>query len=178
MRSKFMFTFTLLALPMFVEAAPPSWKIVSKNSELSFTATQNNAPVKGRFNTFTGEINFDPEHLKGSKVNIAVDTGSISTAATDIANTLKGVDWFDVRKFPQATFTASEFKKTADKTFEAKGKLTIRDKTIPFTLSFVLDEYSPTKAHITGKADLKRSSVGVGQGEWSNDAVVKDDVKI
>lgn len=175
---KLAFTLSLLALPAFAEAAVPSWKIVPKDSELSFTAIQNNAPIKGDFKKFTGDISFDPNQLKDSKVMINVETGSVSTVAADIADSLRTADWFDVKKFPKATFTASEFKKTADKKFEANGKLTVRDKTIPITLSFVLDEYSPTKAHITGTATLKRSSVGVGQGEWSSEAVVKDEVKI
>jgi polyisoprenoid-binding protein YceI len=178
MIAKFAFTLSILALPALAEAAVPSWKIVPKESELSFTAIQNNAPIKGEFKTFSGDISFDPDQLKDSKVNITVDTGSVSTAAADIADNLKSADWFDIKKFPKATFTAVEFKKTADKTFEAKGELTVRDKTIPFTLSFVLDEYSPSKAHITGTATLKRSTVGVGQGEWSSSSVVKDEVMV
>lgn len=170
---------TLLALlPMMCIAAVPAWKIVPAESSLSFTATQNGAPVTGKFKTFTGEINFDPNQLSASNVKIIVDVASVTDAYNELSDTLKKPEWFNIKLFPQAIFEASEFIKTGDKTYQAKGTLTIRDKKLPVTLTFTQEEYTQTKARIKGSTTIKRIAFGVGQGEWADTKTVKDDVQI
>lgn len=170
--------FILLALPLMSFAAAPSWQIVPNESSLTFTATQNGAPVTGKFKNFSGEINFDPDQLKSSNVKIVVDTGSVSDAYNQLSDTLKTPDWFNTKLFPQAIFKSNEFVKTGDKTYEAKGSLTIRDKTLPVTLKFTQEEYTATKARMKGETTIKRTAFGVGQGEWADTKAVKDDVLI
>jgi polyisoprenoid-binding protein YceI len=169
--------FALLA-PMFAHAAVPTWQIVPAESSLTFTATQNGAPVTGKFKKFTGEINFDPDQLSASNVNIVVDVGSIADPYNQLADTLKSADWFDTKRFPQVVFTAHEFTKMSDKTYQAKGTLSIRDKTLPVILNFTQEEYSSTKARVSGKTTIKRTAFGVGQGEWADTNAVKDDVRV
>lgn len=159
-------------------AAVPTWQIVPQASNITFTATQNNAPTSGQFKTFTGQINFDPAQLNNSNVHIVINIGSLTTGDPEIAQTLQTPDWFSAKLFPQAVFAANNFTKTGDKTYQAKGTLTIRDKTVPTTVSFVLEEYSPTKALVKGTAAIKRNDFGVGKGEWSSTDVVKNDVKV
>lgn len=171
--------FTVLALlPAIGMATVPAWKIVPNESSLTFTATQNDAPVTGQFKNFTGEINFDPNHLSTNNVKIIVDTGSITDPYNQLSDTLKTPDWFNVKLFPQAVFQSGDFVKTADKTYQSKGTLTIRDKTLPVTLVFTQEEYTPTKAVIKGSTTVKRTAFGVGQGEWADTKAVKDDVQI
>ena len=126
----------LCLFPLLVHAAPPSWKIIPGESTLTFTGTQNGAPASGKFDRFTGEIKVDPAALNESSVKIIVDTTSVSASYKDLVDTLKTTDWFNVKLFPQAVFTASQFKKTGDKTYEAMGNLTIRDQTHPVTITF------------------------------------------
>lgn len=171
--------FALLALlPAICIAAAPSWQIVPNDSTLTFTATQNGAPVTGKFKTFTGEIQFDPDQLSASHIKIIIDMGSVTDAYNELSDTLKTPEWFNTKIFPQAVFEAHEFSKTGDKTYQSKGTLTIRDKTLPVTLSFTQEEYSPTKAIMKGSATLKRLAFGVGQGEWTDTKTVKDDVQV
>jgi polyisoprenoid-binding protein YceI len=167
-----------LFIPTMALAVVPAWQIVPSESSLTFTATQNNAPVTGSFKHFTGDINYDPNQLKDSKVKIIVDTGSLADPYNQLADTLKGSDWFNVKLFPQAVFEAHQFVKTGDKTYDANGTLTIRDKTLPLTVHFTQEEYSATKARMKGSATLKRTAFGVGQGEWASTDAVKDEVKV
>lgn len=171
------FLITLLASTCSM-AAVPAWKMISDKSNLSFTATQNGAPVTGQFKTFSGEINFDPNQLDASHIYITVEMGSVSDAYHKLSETLKSLDWFDVKSFPQAVFKSNQFIKTGDKNYEAKGTLTIRDKTIPVTLVLILDEYSANTAKMRGNTTIKRTAFGVGQGEWADTQLVKDDVQI
>jgi polyisoprenoid-binding protein YceI len=171
--------FGLLAiLPAISIAAVPAWQIVPEASSLSFTATQNGAPVTGQFKKFTGEINFDPANLSENNVKIIVDLASITDAYNQLSDTLKTPDWFNTNIFPQAIFQSSHFVKTGNKTYQSTGTLTIRDKTLPVTLTFTQQEYTPAKAVIKGNTTIKRTAFGVGQGEWADTNTIKDDVQV
>ncbi|MBI2785907.1 MAG: YceI family protein [Legionella longbeachae] len=156
----------------------PHWKIISDKSTLNFTATQNGAPVNGEFKKFDGEIKFDPAQLNSSQIKITVDMNSVSSSYAQVADTLKTADWFNVKSYPKAVFKASHFVKTGNNSYQASGNFTLRDKTVPITLNFVLDEYSATQSRVHGDTTIKRTAFGVGQGEWANTNTIKDDVQI
>lgn len=168
----------LLWVPILTYAASPVWKIVPNESNITFTAIQNNAPVGGQFKTFSGTIQFDPNDLKGSMLKIVVDLNSVTTAYKEVGDTLKTEPWFDIKVFPNATFSANQFEKTGNNTYQAKGTLSLRDKSLPVMLTFTLDEYTDTKAHAKGSTTLSRTAFGVGQGDWAKTSEIKDDVKV
>jgi len=165
-------------LPVLAFAAIPTWKVIPDQSSIKFTATQNNAPVSGTFKTFSADIHFDPEQLNGSSVKVTVDMDSMVTAYADVAATLKTPEWFDVKQFPHAVFQATQFKKIGEKTYQAEGTLTIRDKTLPVVLPFTLESFSKTSATVIGNMILKRTQFNVGSGEWAKTTEIKDDVKV
>ncbi len=166
----------LLFFPMLTFAS--DWQIIPKESSITFKATQNNAPAVGKFTDFTGDIHFDPAQLKTSHVRIVVNMASVTTDYADIAATLKTSDWFNSASFPQAIFTASDFVKTGNQSYQANGVLTIRDKTVPVVMTFTLQEYSQHKARAEGVVQLKRLAFGIGQGEWQKTDNIKDEVKV
>lgn len=170
------FLFTLLLTT--TTSAAPALKIVPEQSTIKFTAIQNDAPVSGEFKIFTGEINFDPADLQTSHVRIIVDLNSVTTSYQQVADTLKTAEWFNVKDFPQAIFTANQFNKISNNNYQTIGTLTLRNKSLPVTLDFVLDEYSKTKASVKGSVTLKRTAFGVGQGEWAKTDQIRDDVKV
>lgn len=167
-----------LLLPMLSLAAAPMWQVVPNESKVTFTATQNDAPVTGEFKKFSADIQFDPDNLSANTVKVTIDTSSIADPYNQLADTLKEADWFNVKAFPQAVFTSNQFSKTGDKTYQSKGTLTIRDKTLPVTLDFTQEKYDKTSAVIKGSTTIKRTAFGVGQGEWADTKAVKDEVKI
>lgn len=175
---KLLFTAAILSLPMLAMADLPKWQIIPDKSSITFTATQNNAPVTGQFKTFTGEINFDTEQLSNSNVTITVDIGSVTTSYAEIAETLKKPDWFDVKIFPKATFKATSFSKMGEHSYQANGTLTLRDKSAPLTLTFDLKPITKTTSVATGETTLQRTAFGIGKGEWANTDSVKDEVKV
>jgi polyisoprenoid-binding protein YceI len=169
---------TLLLISPLMLAAVPTWKMVPADSSISFIATQNDAPVKGQFKKFEGDIAFDPSQLNESHVNISVTLSSVTTSYDEVVKALQSPDWFNPKVFPKAEFKSTSFTKTGDKTYQANGILTIRDKTIPVVLIFTLKEYTDTKASVVGSTNLKRTDFGVGQGEWAKTDGVKDEVKV
>jgi polyisoprenoid-binding protein YceI len=168
----------LICSPMLAIAAVPTWKIDPNHSSLTFTATQNNAPVTGSFKTFSGDIHFDPAQLAASNVMIKINTGSVSSSYDQVASALVTTDWFNPALFPQAIFKANHFIKNSDNHYTAKGSLTLRGKTVPVTVFFTLPEYTDKKAIAKGSATLERTQFGVGQGDWAATDTIKDTVNI
>lgn len=171
--------FTILTIfPLISTADVANWEIVPKESSIHFTATQNGAPVSGKFKTFSGEIKGDPANLASCSVKITVDINSVFDAYNQLSDTLKTAEWFNAKTFPQAVFQSTQFVKTGDKAYEAKGNLTIRDRTQPITLKFIEEENTGSKGRVKGSTTIKRTDFGVGSGEWADTKVVKDEVVV
>jgi polyisoprenoid-binding protein YceI len=170
--------YLLVIWPLLSFAAVPIWQIIPEESSLTFTATQNNAPVSGNFKKFNGTIHFDPAQLKMSSVEITVDMNSLSTSYQDLTSTLDTSDWLNVKIFPEAHFKATDFTQLSQNTYEANGTLTIRDKSMPVKLQFSAQDLGNDKVQVKGSTLLKRSNFGVGQGEWASTEEIKDPVKV
>ena len=168
----------VLLSPISIQAALPHWEIDAQQSSIIFTAVLNNAPVKGQFKAFQGDILFDPNQLEQSHIEITVDMGSVFTSYNQIANTLKNNDWFDVKDFPKAIFKADKINKQGNNDYVANGSLTIKNKTMPIDVKFTVDNISQDKLKATGTTTIKRTAFDVGQGEWADIKEVKDDVKV
>lgn len=175
---KKIFAIVIIILPILSFADVSVWQLIPEKSSLIFTATQNNAPVSGKFKKFAGDIHFDPAQLKASHVRIVIDMSSVSTDYADVADTLKTAEWFNVVSFPQAVFTAENFTQTGNHSYQANGTLTIRDKTVPVVMIFTLEGFSQTTARAKGSAMLKRLAFEVGQGEWQKTDNVQDEVQV
>jgi cytochrome b561/polyisoprenoid-binding protein YceI len=158
-----------LALAMPVSAT--EWSVDPAASNLGFTATQSGRTFEGRFKSWQAEIEFDKADLSKARAKVLIDMASASTADRQRDSSLPGADWFDAKKFPQATFEASGFTSKGGNKYEASGTLEIRGNkknvTLPFTLDITGDE-----SHAVGKLDIVRSDYGVGQGEWMDGSVV------
>lgn len=167
-----------MILPALSFAQIPSWDINLETSNLSFTATQNNAPAAGSFKSFTASVEFDKENLEKSKVKVIIDMRSVYADYEDLVLTLKMPEWFDVEKFPEATFESTKFSKSVNGTYQAEGNLTIRDKTKPVIIDFTIKKYTEKELIIEGETTIKRTDFGIGQGEWASTDEVKDPVRI
>ena len=154
------------------------WQIIPNESRLTFSGIQNGAPVSGEFTKFTGHIFFDRTQLNENNVEIHVDMNSLKTAYTDLTDTLKTAEWFNISLFPQAIFKASHFTKIGDKTYEAQGTLTLRNQSHPLILKFVEEKSDNKRVKISGNGTVKRTLFGVGQGEWASTNEIKDEVNI
>jgi polyisoprenoid-binding protein YceI len=165
--------------PLSAVALVTDWQIVPNESTLTFTGKQNGSPISGEFKKFTGEIKFDPLNLHESHIKIIVDINSINLTFKDIEDTLKSKDWFDIKLFPTATFEADNFVKLGDDHYQAKGKLTIRNKAIPIDIDFTKEKGpSNNKVKVKGEVSIKRTQFEVGKGEWGSTDEVEDDVKV
>lgn len=167
----------LVLTSLGASAAPSQWQIVPDESQLMFTATQNGAPVSGQFKTFTADLLVDPTDFKSSKIDVVVDINSLTASFADLKATLMTPDWFNTAVFPKAEFKATQFDKIGSNAYQAHGTLTIRNQSAPVTVTFTT-ESSPGKGIVVGKTTIKRSTFGVGQGEWAGTDEIKDEVMV
>ncbi len=174
---KIFFAILLLAASSTLSYAE-SFKIIPQKSKIEFKAMQNNSAILGSFKKFEGKIDFDPQKLANSKVEIEIETSSYDCSLSDCLNSLKTAQWLDVTQFAKAIFKADKFVKTGEKKYKANGNLTIKGKTSPSELEFVLDEYNKSSASAHGQAVIKRSNFDVGAKDPANAHGVKDEVAI
>lgn len=156
----------------------PEWTLAPNDSSISFTATQNNAPVTGTFKEFTATIAADPAHYQDSKVDVIVNINSLTASYSEITSILLGPDWFNGKEFPKAEFKSTKFTKKDDKNYEATGTLTIKNKSVPVTLTFTVVESPKDHLVVEGHTTVKRLDFGIGQGDWSSTSEIKDEVTV
>lgn len=161
------------------------WVALKDKSSVEWTVSYGAKPVTGVFNDLNAEITFDPEHLEQARVVVVVDMPHVTAEDKDVTESVKGQDWLDVAKFPQARFEAVTFRHIAEEQYEAEGTLTLGEKTnklvLPFTVHFYEDKENipPVRyAQVTADTTLKRLDYGIGRGEWSKTDVVADDVRL
>ena len=149
-------------------------------STLEFAFSQAGAENKGKFTRFPVKLDFSPDNLGASRLEVTVDMNSLDTGDKERDDTLRGAELFNVAKFPQAHFLATQIAKTANG-YEASGKLTIRDATrdarVPFTFRPVTIAGKPA-AWMLGKITIKRLDYGVGQGDWKATDQVGNEVVV
>ncbi len=154
------------------------WRIVTATSYINFAATQNNFTINGSFSDFEGKIAFDPSDLAKSVVSVDVNISSINCSATDSIAVLKNSDWLDLSQFPRANFTATNFTKTPTNEYIAQGNLTIKGRSVPTTVNFILKSYDDAAAVATGYFTIKRSDFGIGNQDPTKANGVQDKIQI
>lgn len=146
-------------------------------SSLGFTGSENGRSFKGRFQDFTAVIDFDPEDLAGSSIEVVVKTASATTGDSLRDSNLPGSEWFAVKEHPEATFSSTEIRAAGDG-YEADGVLAIKDYEKPVTLAFTLD-IDGDNAHAVGGADLLRSDFGLGKNaSWLEEEGIAVEVRV
>lgn len=168
------------AVPAQAQTAK-KWDVVSSDSAITFEARQMAAPFEGKFRNFTAAINFDPQQLDQSAVSVEVDLSSADTQNEERDEDLAKPEWFNVGKFPKATFVSKAFRQLrADPyEFEVDGTLTIKGISKDITLPFTFDELTPHSAKMHGELSLNRMDFGLGaEGDWADPTVVAPDVKV
>lgn len=88
----------------------------------------------GRFNTISGALDFDPENLENSRVDIAVDARSIDTNNAPLETMLKAESMFNVGAHPTITFHSTTIERMGDNTGIVTGDVTIAGVTKPLSL--------------------------------------------
>lgn len=169
----------LLSIALLTSAASPAiaaeWTN-SPGSTLGFTGKFQGEAFDGRFKTFTTRLRFDPAKLAGSHLDVRIDLASADTRNEERDEMLRGPEFFNAEKTTSARFTATRFRALGGGRFSADGVLSLNGRNRPVPLSFT---WSPgAKPVLVGKAVVKRLDFGIGTGEWSDTALLPDEVTV
>ena len=142
------------------------WQVQEGN--LSITIKQLGSPVTGSFSDWTAAITFDQPAEPGlaGSVDVTIAIGSLSLGT--VTDQAMGADFFDSGQFPTASFDADLFK--TESGYEARGPLTIRDKTLDIALPFALSIQDDV-ATMTGEITLDRLSFDIGKKMPAEDSL-------
>jgi polyisoprenoid-binding protein YceI len=125
----------LLAATGFAHAQSGTYAVDPTHTFVTFEAQHfGTSTLRGRFDKKEGTISFDRAGKSG-KVDITLDTASVSTGVAPLDTHLKSKDFFSAAEFPTARFVGDVFTFRGDKVHSVAGTLTMRGKTHPVTLT-------------------------------------------
>ena len=149
-------------------AAAEGYKIDEAHRAVSFkVAHMAISKVNGRFDKFSGTIDYTPGNTKTWKTEAVIDVASINTGVEARDKHLRAPDFFDVEKFPTMTFKS--LKVTGYKNMKGKlhGELTMRGVTKPVVLEVegsgpVKDPWGKERVAAVAKTTINRKDFGLG----------------
>ena len=176
---KFLFgTMTLLAF--FPVSAADPYVVDNTHSGVMFSVDHNNiATFFGRFNEFSGTMNYDEANPASSKFDLTIQMESVDSANARRDKHLRSPDFFNTKQFPTASFKTTGVTANADGSLSVTGDFTLAGKTQPIT--FAMKVRGPVNGRDGAKvrgffatAVFKRSDFGITYGNPG----VGDEVKI
>lgn len=130
---------------------------------------------KGGFNEWTGTASVDEKGTL-SGVKFEVDTTSVYSDADDLTKHLMSGDFFDVEKFPKASFVSTEITENAadGATHTVKGNMDLRGVTKEIQFPATI---TSADGKLTAKSEftLKRTDFGINYTGMADD-LIKEDV--
>ena len=174
--------FTALVLAIILAAGAGTsftWAAVvdPNRAQVKFIARQSRVPLEGSFSRFSADVDLDPGHPQDGKIKVDIDLASVDAGGTDANNLLKGAEFFDVTRFPTASFVSTLIQAKGPATFQASGPFTLKGHTANLVIAFVA---RPDNAGVwfEGTVPVSRLAFKVGQGQWSDTATLDDEVQI
>lgn len=114
-----------------------------------------------------GTLVIDEAKPQTSKVNVIIKTADISTGLQELDDHLKGLLFFNVTKYPTATFVSDKVDVTGKNMAKVHGILTVHGVSSPITLNVMLNKMGVNPINnkqtigFTAKATLNRSDFGI-----------------
>ena len=153
------------------------------NSIIDFTGSKVTGIENGSFKKFTGAVDLVEGKPEKSRVEVAIDLNSLETKIGKLTEHLKSPDFFDVAKFPQATFASTEIKSGGEKgaTHTVTGTLDLHGikKTISFpaTINVAADTVSVASEFAINRKDFGIVYAGKADDLIRDEVVLKLSVK-
>lgn len=123
--------------------------------------------LSGAFGASGGTLQLDPRNLSAAKVQVTFNVAAMTTTAPAFTKHLSSADFFDVAKFPTATFTSTAVQASGNNA-KITGNLTIKGITKPVTLAAKFYGAGPNpfskklNVGFSATTSIKRSDFGLG----------------
>ena len=127
---------TIAVLSLSLSAVAETFKLDKEKSKIEFVGSKPPKDGKveshsGGFKEFESEFVYVPEKKEDGKFVIEISAASITSDNPRLTDHLKNPDFFDVKKYPEIRFEATDYEKDKDDESKGiiKGKLKLLDKT-------------------------------------------------
>ena len=172
-----LFSSALIAAAFLGNTAQAAQALVPAQSAVNFEAKQMGVPLKGHFKKFDGQVAFNPAKPEAGSVQLNIDTGSATMGVKENDVELPKADWFNVAKFPKASFVSTAIKPLGGDKYTVAGKLTIKGVTQNVQMPVTIAKAGANLV-ASGSLPIKRTAFKVGDGDWSDTSMVADEVAI
>lgn len=158
-------------------ATGQKYLITPEHCKIEFVASQVTSTHSGSFEKFSGEINYagKPET---SRVSITIDTSSLTADDPKLTEHLKTADFFDVAKYPTATFVSTAIKPGGEKgaSHTVTGNLTLhgvtKAVTFPATIAATADAINVDANFTVNRKDFNLNYAGPANNLIRDDVVL------
>jgi polyisoprenoid-binding protein YceI len=152
--------------------------ISPENSKVEFVAAKVTRSHNGSFKQFTGAINLVKNSIEESRVAIEIEAASVVTDEDALTKHLQTPDFFDVAKYPKATFTSTKIlaANAAGATHSVTGNFELHGvkKSITFPATI---QVAPDSASVNAEFAINRKDFGIVFAGKADD-LIRDGVVI
>jgi polyisoprenoid-binding protein YceI len=168
MRLMFPLATALLLAAGSATAAPVRYDLDPNHTRIDFSWTHFGfSHPMGRFDRFDGDFRFDPADPTKSSVTVTIPIDSIDTGVAKLDAHLKTDEFFDVAKYPTATFKSTQVERSGEHGLKVTGDLTLHGVTKPVVLDVTVNKVGRhpmagrDAAGFDASATIKRSDFGI-----------------
>ena len=169
MHRKIVSILLLAGLWLGISALPAqavTYELDRNHSTVSFRIRHLFAYVRGSFDRFQGQFDYEPGKPEAWKVSAAMEAASINTAVEKRDNHLRSPDFFDTEKYPTLTFTSTGVTDATAQNAKLKGLLNIHGVEKPVVLDLQIhgagkDMAGKMRSGFTATATINRKDFGL-----------------
>ena len=148
--------------------ATTSLAINPSNSKIEFVGAKVTASHPGGFTDFAGKVDVgDP--IEKSQIEVTIQTASLYADKEKLTKHLKSPDFFDVGKFPTATFRSTEIKKDGGG-HTISGDLTLHGVTKPISFPGTIS-VSEGRVDANAEFSINRHDYGISYPGMRDDLI-------
>jgi len=160
-------------------AAAVALPITPDNSKVEWTGSKVTGKHDGGFTKFNGTIGLVNDKPENSSVSVDIETASIYANVDQLTEHLKTADFFDVQKFPKATFASTKIvpdSSAGPDTYNVTGDLDLHGvkKSITFPATI---KVGPDDVTVNSEFSINRKDFGLVYAGKADD-LIRDGVVI
>lgn len=153
--------------------------ISAENSKVEFTGSKVTGKHDGGFKQFSGAVDLVNNKVEESSVYVDIDATSVFTDADKLTEHLKSGDFFEVEKFPKASFRSTKIEADTAKgagNYLVTGDLTLHGVTK--SVSFPAEiKINAEDVSVSSEFAINRKDFGIVYAGKADD-LIRDDVVI
>ncbi|WP_285164704.1 YceI family protein [Shewanella goraebulensis] len=122
--------------------------------------------VAGRFNDFGGNFSYDADKVTDAKINVTINTTSVDSNHAERDKHLRGSDFLNTGKFPEANFVSTGVEDKGNGQFVLNGNLTLNGVTKPVAIDAEFigegkDPWGGYRAGFAGTTEFAMKDFGI-----------------